>query len=133
MEQRATVKRLLPDGQAELHILRHSACAGDCDSCGGCGSAEQSFLVIADNPIGAEVGDVVCMESESSPVLKAAALVYLIPLVGFLGGFLWGNMVGRWAVLLGLAGFVLGIIPAFIYNHHLKRKPVKHRIKCFEN
>lgn len=131
MEQRATVKRLLSHGEAELYVVRHSACAGDCDSCGGCGAAVQSFLIVADNPIGAVEGDRVVIESETAPVLKAAALVYLLPILGFLGGFFWGFAMGKWNIPLGLLAFALGAIPAFCYNRYLKRKPVKHRIKCF--
>ena len=131
MEQKATVKRLLPHGQAELYVVRRSACAGDCHSCGGCGAAAQSFTLIAHNSIGAKEGDRVIIESETAPVLKAAMLVYLLPLLGFVGGFLLSYAIGHLAVLFGLAGFVLGVLPAFCYNRYLKRKPVKHYIKCF--
>lgn len=131
MEQKATVKRLLPHGQAELYVVRRSACAGECDRCSGCGSAAHSITLIAHNAIGAVEGDRVVIESETAPVLKAAALVYLLPLLGFLAGFLWGYGMDRWSVFLGLSGFILGAFPAFCYNRYLKRKPVKHRIKCF--
>ena len=87
MQQKAKVQRLLPDGRAELTVVRKSACSGDCGSCGGCGAVEQSLCITADNPIRAGVGDVVYVESATGLILKAAALVYLLPLMLFLAGY----------------------------------------------
>lgn len=131
MRQTARVTALLPDGRAELTVLRQSACTGDCGSCGGCGFVQQRLSVTAENPIHAQAGDLVHIESETASVLKAAALVYLLPLALFLGGYLLSLRLGNWAYAVGLAGFVLGLLPAFVYNCYRKRKPIKHRIVGF--
>ena len=55
MEQSVRVKRLLPDGMAEVIRVRESACSGDCHKCSGCGAAQQNLLLTARNPIGIHI------------------------------------------------------------------------------
>ncbi len=128
MRQKATVERLLPDGRAEVLVVRESACSGDCHKCSGCGSVKQTLRVTAQNLISAQRGDVVYLQSESSVVLKAAALVYLLPLVSFLAGYLCSMRFGAWAAVIGAAAFVLGSLPAFAYNKRIKNRPPTYSI-----
>lgn len=88
----------------------------------------QTLCLTAGNPIGAEKGDIVVIESESSVVLKAAALVYLLPLALFLIGYLVSMRLGAWAVLIGLGGFLLGALPAVWYNRKIKNHPPEYTI-----
>ena len=44
------------------------------------------MLFEARNPIGARPGEMVIVESESAPVLKAAAVLYMLPLALFIAG-----------------------------------------------
>lgn len=121
--------RLLPDGRAELIVTRESACSGDCHRCSGCGAVGQTLRLTAKNPIGADRGDIVWIESSSSTVLCAAALVYLLPLLLFLIGYLCSlSLGGGLAALIGAGGFLLGLIPAFVYNRRLKRRPAEHTV-----
>ena len=46
------------------------------------------MVFTARNPIGARPGDMVTVESATGPVLKAAAVLYLMPLVLFIAGYL---------------------------------------------
>jgi sigma-E factor negative regulatory protein RseC len=69
----------------------------------------------ARNPLSAQVGDVVRIRLSSRAVLQAALLLYLVPLLVFLGGLLLGQVLTHsqiWAVLLGflfMAGSYTGI------------------------
>ena len=90
MEQLARVVRCHPDGTAQVAVVRESACSGDCHKCSGCGAAQQTMLFTAQNPIGATVGTVVTVASESAPVLKAAAMLYMLPLALFFLGYILG-------------------------------------------
>lgn len=128
MRQKATVDRLLPDGSAEVLVVRESACSGDCHKCSGCGSVKQTLRITAQNLISAQRGDVVYLQSESSVVLKAAALVYLLPLVSFLAAYLCSVRLGAWAAAIGAAAFVLGLLPAFAYNKRIKNRPPTYSI-----
>lgn len=131
MEQKAKVLRLLPDDRAELLVLRQSACSGDCGNCGGCGAVQQQLLVTAENRIRAREGDLVYVSTATSLVLKAAVLVYLLPLMLFIVGFFLTNAWGGWAYAVGAAGFVLGLLPAILFDRMLRRKPVKYVITEF--
>ena len=85
MQQTATVTKLLSGNQAELTVHRQTACGHDCSKCGGCGEmVTKPITVIADNTIGADIGDTVVITGSSKQVLGLAAIVYVIPVVLFL-------------------------------------------------
>ena len=92
MEQLVRVQKLNPDGTAQVLHIRKSACSGDCHKCSGCGAVEQNMLLTAANPLGAQPGQVVTIRTESGPVLKAAAVLYLLPLVLFFIGYAVWNI-----------------------------------------
>lgn len=131
MEVNVKVCRLLPDGMAEVVRIRESACSGDCHKCSGCGAAKQTVLFTAHNPIGAQPGDSVVVESDTATVLKGAALLYVLPLVTFLAGYILGeNLWGR-GILVSILGFVLGMLPIKLYDRHLAKKETVYTIKAY--
>lgn len=125
MEQLVRVRRTFDDGTAEVIHLRESACSGDCHKCGGCTAAQETILLVVQNPIGAKPGELVKLESETAPVLTAAAMVYGLPLVLFFAGYALGSMWNLGAVM-GLAGFAAGVACSVVYDRKVarKKKPV---------
>ena len=123
MEQLVRVKEAYSDGTALVVHTRLSACSGDCHKCSGCGAAKETMLLKAENPIGARSGDLVSLHSESAPVLKAAAVLYVLPLVLFFGGYALGVSLGNHGGLVGSLGFLLGIGLVVLYD----RRVVRHR------
>ena len=122
MEQIVIVQRILPEGRAQVACQRKSACSGDCHKCAGCGAAKETVEITARNPIGASPGDLVVIRSASGPVLAAAAVLYLLPLVLFFLGYglmAAGNFSGP---LGGLLGAALGIGIAFGYDRLVLKK-----------
>ena len=115
MEQKVKVLACQPDGMAKVMLVRQSACSGDCHKCSGCGAVEQKMLLTVRNPIGAKPGDLVTIASASGPVLKGAAILYLLPLVLFIACYLVG-MQWRLGGLTGLAGFTLGLLAAMLHD-----------------
>ena len=105
MQQQVRVLNINPDGSAQVIYLRQSACSGDCHKCSGCGAVEQSMIFTARNPIGARPGDLVNVESATGPVLKAAAVLYMLPLVLFVAAYLVGM---QWHLggVTGALGFI---------------------------
>ena len=122
MEQIVRVRRVLPDGKAEIFIVRESACSGDCHKCSGCGAAKESILLTVDNPIGAITGDFVKIQSETGPVLKAAVVLYMLPLLLFFGGYALGAAIGWQPGLMGGIGFGLGVAFAVWFDRHTAKK-----------
>jgi positive regulator of sigma E activity len=65
-----------------------------CDKCRACGFGavreEKSMEVNAENRIGAEKDDVVHLELSGKKVMSASAILFLIPFMAFIIGFLIG-------------------------------------------
>jgi len=121
MEQIVRVREVYDDGTAQVIHVRESACSGDCHKCSGCGAAKETLLLTALNPIRAGKGDLVVVESESGPVLKAAAVLYVMPLVLFFLGYALGAGL-HLGGLLGALGFLAGIALVVVYDRRFAKK-----------
>ena len=122
MEQIGRVHRLRSDGRADVFQVRESACSGDCHKCTGCGAAKETLFLTVRNGIGARVGDVVRIESESGPVLMGAAVFYVVPMLLFFLGYFLGESLWDLGGLLGGLGFAAGIGLAVVYDRLVARK-----------
>ena len=132
MEQLVRVKEAYDNGTALVIHVRESACSGDCHKCSGCGAAKEAVLITADNPIGARRGDLVKVESATGPVLKAATVLYMMPLVLFFTGYLVGALTGLSGALCGGLAFVLSIVLIVVYDRKVVKKAnLGHTITAF--
>ena len=132
MEQVVRVKRVHCDETATVVHVRQSACSGDCHKCSGCGAATEQIQLEAVNAIGAQAGDFVKIESASAPVLKAAAVMYVVPMVLFFLGYLIGMMAWERGGLMGCLAFVIGIALAVYYDRRvLKKEKTLYTITAF--
>ena len=84
MNQRGYVIEIVDSITAKIKMQKHSACA----SCGKCASStdKKDIIVEVDNTLGAKIGDYVEVNMDSVNVIKAASIIYIIPLVALLGG-----------------------------------------------
>lgn len=123
MTQIATVERILPGGMAEISVPRKSACGHDCEECVGCGVSGASVRAAARNPIGAEVGQKVVVESSTKKLLGVMLVVYILPFALFLLGYFCTGALADEALRYGIAiaAFAVGIIPALIYDRRMRR------------
>lgn len=122
MEQLVKVQACLDDGTARVVHVRQSACSGDCHKCAGCGAAQETIVLDARNPIGAKPGELVFVASASGPVLKAAAVLYMLPLFLFFAGYLIGALTLGKGALFGCIAFVLGIAGTVFYDRRMSKK-----------
>lgn len=122
MEQIVRVKAAYDDGSALVLHLRQSACSGDCHKCSGCGAAQEAITLKADNPIGAKTGDFVTITAATAPVLKGAAVLYVMPLVLFFLGYLAGALLWSAGALTGCLAFALGIGLVVLYDRRMAKK-----------
>lgn len=115
MNQRGYVIELVDGTTAKIKMQKHSACA----ACGKCASStdKKDIIVEVDNNIGAKVGDYVEVNMDSVNVIKAAAIVYIVPLIALLGGTIISYGIFNFIdidmnkeVLSGFVGIVLTII-----------------------
>ena len=121
MEQIVRVRRTYDDGSAQVLHIRQSACSGDCHKCSGCGAAQEGIVLTVDNPIGAKAGDLVTIEAATGPVLRGAAVLYMMPLLLFFLGYALGAVWGRGG-LAGCISFVLGIALVIVYDRRVAAK-----------
>lgn len=132
MEQLVRVRRLNEDGTAQVIHVRQSACSGDCHKCSGCGAAQETLILTAQNPIGAKPGELVVIRSESGPVLAAAAVLYMLPLALFFLGYALGAVLWQRGGLVGCLAFAAGIVLAAVYDRHMaKHKKTVYTITGF--
>ena len=122
MEQLVRVKKTLPDAKAQVIRIRESACSGDCHKCSGCGAALEAIVFEAENPIGAKTGDLVTVQAETGPVLKAAVMLYMLPLVLFFAGYAAGAALGISGALCGCLAFVMSVALIVAYDRHMAKK-----------
>ena len=116
MEQLVKIIQNNADGTAQVVHVRESACSGDCHKCSGCGAAKETIFLTVRNGIGARVGDLVRIESESGPVLMGAAVFYVVPMVLFFLGYFVGDSLWQLGAAVGGLGFALGIGLAVVYD-----------------
>lgn len=122
MEQTVRVRQVFDDGTAQVIHIRQSACSGDCHKCSGCGAAQETVMLTAQNSIGAKPGELVKISSATAPVLGAAAVLYVLPLVLFFAGYSAGALLwGRGALVGGLT-FAGGIGLAVVYDRAVAKK-----------
>ena len=120
MTQIATVERIIDNDHAEISVPRKSACGHDCEECAGCGVSGAAVHAKAVNTIG---GQKVVVESSTKKMLNIVMLVYLIPVVLFMAGYLimafLSASVGM-QYFVAAVGFVIGIIVAIFYDRRLR-------------
>lgn len=122
MEQVVKVRQTFMDGTAQVVLIRQSACAGDCHKCSGCGAAQETLMLQAQNPIGAQPGDKVVIQSATGPVLKSAVVLYMLPLVLFFLGYAFGSLLWGLGPLVGGIAFTASIGLVVVYDRRVLAK-----------
>ena len=123
MKQIATVEKLLSDGRAGIVVARQSACAHDCGECAGCGGTPAPIRAVVDNPVGAQPGQKVVVESSSQRVFGVILLVYMLPLALFFLAFFATMRFGSdgLSAAVSILAFFCGVVPAVLYDRRLRK------------
>jgi sigma-E factor negative regulatory protein RseC len=120
---------------AKVKSNRH----GDCKNCGAC-PGDNATVLDVQNPLGAKPGQRVVFEIKEENMLKAAFVVYILPIIAI---FL-GSMFGAWLApklgqpekILQIGGAIIAFILSVLYikvfdratNKNNKSKPIIKRI-----
>ena len=90
------------------------------------------MVFTADSPIGAQAGELVKVESSTAPVLKAAVVLYVLPLVLFFVGYWLGTLPGTFGTIGGVLGFMLGVVIVIVYDRLVVNKAnIRYTITAF--
>lgn len=110
MTQNAVVTKILPDGMAEVAVIRGTACGGHCGSCDSC-MFDSEIKTQARNKISALPGQRVVISTKSSKIYGALFLVYVLPIVLFLIGYVIASTAGLsegYSILVSFCFLLLG-------------------------
>lgn len=131
MEERGKVIRVQGE-VATVEVTRHEACR-HCNACDF--GRTDSIVVEATNRAGARPGDEVELELESSRVLGAAFVAYMVPLLFMVVGIYLGTVLARatgragsaslFGAVLGLA--LLGVSYGVVYAYGRRVNPARFR------
>lgn len=127
MTQDAVVTKVLPNGMAQVAVTRSTACGGNCGHCESC-IFQSELMTLAKNTIDAKPGQKVIIESRTTLVLGAAALVYVLPLVLFLAGYAAAYLIGAGEGLCIAASFLALLLGGTVTVLSQRQKKSKKKI-----
>jgi len=113
-QQEGIVLEVIAGNLAKVKTSRHN----DCENCGAC-PGNSAIVLEARNDIGAKPGQRVAVEVREINMLKAAFIVYILPLINTFIGAVVGGVLGErllvsdllWTQIVGgIVGFSLSII-----------------------
>lgn len=111
------------NGTAKVKVARH----GDCENCGAC-AGDNAMVLEVNNEIQAKKSQSVVFELKNEGMLKAAFIVYILPLLLTFIGVVIGNLIsgmvnGMNSVFQfggGGVGFLISIVIIVYYERVLK-------------
>ncbi|KAF0132996.1 MAG: sigma-E factor negative regulatory protein RseC [Candidatus Saganbacteria bacterium] len=95
------VKNILPGNLATVTFKSHGACK----NCGMCLVAGNEASIKAKNEIGAKVGDKVKVEISPKEVIRAAGILFILPILSMIAGYFIGGIIFSFVFLF--ASFIL--------------------------
>jgi sigma-E factor negative regulatory protein RseC len=105
---------------ARVKTSRHN----DCENCGAC-PGNSAIVLEARNPLGAKPGQRVAVEIQEMNMLKAAFIVYVLPLIAAFAGAVTGSWLADWleyeAVWFQMGGGLVFFAAAILYIRFFDR------------
>ena len=126
MVQSAIVKKQIKEGVVEVSLLRQVECGLSCGgNCAGCMQKPQGeLLALASDPIGTKPGERVEVEPSVGHSIRLSVLVFAIPCVFLVLGYLAGMALGLGegaSVGTAAVGLLVGFLPAVWVNRWITR------------
>ena len=112
----------------KVRFIKESACGGNCAACGGC--ASKPVEIIIKNTLGAEVGDKVEVESDTSHILKWSFLLYIMPIVVLITTYIISDkyLSGIMPEIAGVLMIFITFLPVRYFGNRIKNKAEMKRI-----
>ncbi len=136
MTQDAIVTKAFDNGMAEVLVARGTSCGENCGSCSVCKYMGE-IHTYAKNLIHAQPGDKVVVESKTSEVLGAAFMIYIIPMIALVLGYIAAAAMGfdesvSIPVAFGAFAVCVGIITVY-QRARAKKKEIELLIVSYIN
>ena len=133
MTQEGIVTKALSNGLAEVLVERTTAC-GECANREVCKYTSE-VRTYAKNTIGAHEGEKVIISSKSSEIIGAAFLLYIVPMVVLLAGYLlmaWTGAGEMQCIAGAFGGFAVAVAIVTIYQRQrAKKKQIEFEIVSY--
>jgi len=121
----------IKNNRVKVVVKRGEAC-GSCASKGACqtlGGPTKDLILVLDNSINAEPGDTVRLTMAESAVVKASAVLYLVPALFLIAGALLGFQVAKindmqtdpLAIFGSIGGLALGMFTSWLLGKKLSK------------
>lgn len=133
MIQKAVVLKTFSDNTAELSVERRSVCGGSCSGCDGCSFRENVITIVAENNVHAVPGQTVIVESKTCQIFRYAVLVYILPVLFLVIGYVLPFLLGCSESVCILTGFFLllaGTAAVLLLQRKKKADPVTYLINA---
>ena len=114
------------NGRALIQVNRLTICT-HCHMIEGLPNAS-IFETWVENDAGADPGEFVRVQIPAGNFLLSIFMVFVLPLIGLIGGTLVAASYpmfssGQWEAVFGLAGWALAYIPVRIFDRYASRRP----------
>lgn len=124
MTQNAVITERISPQVVKVSLKRQLACGSGCPSCKGCVSmpTEEIFALAQDN-IGLEPGEWVELETNAGDSVAISLMVYFLPCVTMLLGYILGRNIGLnegLALIPAALGIVVGFTPAKLLDRKIR-------------
>lgn len=126
MTQNAVITQRISENVVEVSLKRQLACGSGCPSCKGCVSMPtQEIFALAQDDVGVELGDWVELETNAGNSIAISMMVYFLPCVTMLLGYILGRNLGLGeglSLLPAFFGVFVGFLPAIRLDRHIRKK-----------
>lgn len=89
---------------AKVKLIRHS----ECENCGSC-SGQNEVIQSAHNNVGAKLGQRVFIKVENNNVLKAAFIMFVLPLLAIAAGIIIAELVSKIFQISSVIPDIIGV------------------------
>jgi|UniRef100_A0A7C6A9C4 sigma-E factor negative regulatory protein RseC len=123
MEENGKVIELTENG-AKVCVTPSQVC-GSCVQAKACATiGAKTKIILANNPINAQVGDWVKIELKEKSRTTSILLVFGLPILALLFGIIVGEIVAgdKMATIFGGSGLIIALIVVKIVDNHLSQK-----------
>ncbi len=106
-------------------VLQRTDACGDCHAC-DISENKNEMIITAYNKCNAKVGDNVEIELNTSAMMKATLIMYVLPLITMVGGFLIGNTISEAvSFILGLTCMLITYVIIRLFNNKFDKNKYK--------
>lgn len=126
MTQNAVITELISPGVVRVSLKRQAACGSGCKACSGCIAQQpEDISATAKDTIGLELGEWVELETNAGDSVAISLMVYLLPCVTMLLGYMLGGQMGLGeglSLIPAFLGLVVGFLPAKLLDGKIRRQ-----------